>query len=246
MRSPTSPIPSASRASRIFLTAFLVPAFVVAGCAVGATSVPPTPTPTTSPVAIESPLPSTATVPPSASPSPSPTTAPTPTPTTPPTPKPAPTVRPSTPAACATSIAIGLAPSDRLTKVTVASGATLDRITFTFGTSSGQPSGTKPTRELRPTSPPFSLAGSGRAVTVAGHRFFAVTFRGMAIMDAQGNPTYTGPNDIHANAPAVRELRLVDDFEGVVQWIVGVNGRGCVAVTRLTAPTRIVVSVTQL
>ena len=245
MRSPTSPSPSASRASRAILTAFLVPAFVVSGCDVGATPVPPTSAPTTSPVAIESPSPSTPSVLPSVSPSPSPTTAPTPTPTIPPKPKPTPTVGPSTPGACTTSIAIGLAPSDRLTKVTVTTGATRDKITFTFGASSGQPSGTQATGDLRPASPPFSLAGSGQTVTIAGQRYFAVTFRGMAIADEQGNATYTGPNDIHPNSPAVRELRLVDDFEGVVQWVVGVNGPGCVAVTRLTAPSRIVVSVTQ-
>ena len=241
MRSPTSPSPSASRASRAILTAFLVPAFAVAGCAVGATPVPPTGTPTTSPVAIESPSPSTASVPPSASPSPSPTAPP----TSPPTPKPTPTVGPSSPVACTTSIAMGLAPSDRLTKVTVTTGATRDKITFTFGASSGQPSGTQATGDLRPASPPFSLAGSGQTVTIAGQRYFAVTFRGMAIADEQGNATYTGPNDIHPNSPAVRELRLVDDFEGVVQWVVGVNGPGCVAVTRVTAPSRIVISVTQ-
>jgi hypothetical protein len=80
---------------------------------------------------------------------------------------------------------------------------------------------------------------------VAGHRVIAVTFRGMAIADEQGNPSYTGPSDIKPMALAVRELRLVDDFEGVVTWLVGVDGPGCVAVTRRSSPKRIVVAVTQ-
>jgi hypothetical protein len=157
-----------------------------------------------------------------------------------------PTVAPTkTPGACPTSINAGIAPSDRLTGVAVEPGIGVDKIVFTFGTSSGIPSGTKPTGELKPTSPPFSLAGSGQAVDIAGKRFIAVTFRGMAIADEQGNPSYTGPDDIRPNALAVRELKLVDDFEGVVTWIVGVDGPGCVAVSRLTGPSRIVVAVTQ-
>ena len=139
----------------------------------------------------------------------------------------------------------GIAPSDRLTGVAVEPGVGVDKIVFTFGPSTGIPSGTDPTGELKPTAPPFSLGGSGADVTVAGHRFIAVTFRGMAIADEQGNPSYTGPSDIKPTALAVRELRLVDDFEGVVTWIVGVDGPGCVAVTRLSSPNRIVVAVTQ-
>ena len=160
----------------------------------------------------------------------------------------APSVAPTqsaSPAACATRVNAGIAPSDRLTGVSVEPGVGVDKIVFTFGTSTGIPSGTDPTGELKPTTPPFSLGGSGADVTVAGHRFIAVTFRGMAIADEQGNPSYTGPSDIKPMALAVRELRLVDDFEGVVTWIVGVDGPGCVAVTRLSSPKRIVVAVTQ-
>lgn len=127
----------------------------------------------------------------------------------------------------------------------VAAGSGVDTITFTFGTTSGQPSGTDPTGELRATAPPFVFGASGLPFTVDGQRFIAITFRGMAVADAQGNPTYAGSQDIHANAPAVRELRLSEAFEGVVTWIVGVNGPGCVTVAHLSGPDRIVVSVGQ-
>ncbi len=226
MSSPTSPIGSASRASLVFLSVLLA----VAACGTAATPLPsvgpsvPASGPTQSPPA-SSPAP--------ASPSTVATVAPTAVPTT------------ASQAACATRINASRAPSDRLTGVAVEPGIGIDRIVFTFGSSTGIPSGTDPTGELKPTTPPFSLAGSGAQVDVAGHRFIAVTFRGMAIADEQGNPSYTGPDDIKPTALAVRELRLVDDFEGVVTWIVGVDGPGCVAVTRLTGPDRVVVAVTQ-
>lgn len=229
MRSPMSQSRSVCRASLVILTTLLVPAVALAACVGGATPVPATPSPVASPV-----------VTPGASGSVGPASA-SPAPTAPPTA----TVGPSSPAACPTSVAAGVAPSDRLIDVKVGAGIGMDTITFTFGKTSGQPSGTAPTGQLRPTSPPFSMGGSGQAVTVDGQRFIAVTFRGMAVMDDAGNPTYAGPTDIHANAQAIRELRLVDDFEGVVTWIVGVNGPGCIAVIHLASPDRIVVTVTQ-
>jgi hypothetical protein len=224
-----SPSRSARRASLVILTTLLVPSVALAACVGGATPVPATPSPVASPIV--TPAASGSLVPTSASPAPTASeTA---------------TVGPSSPAACPTSVATGVAPSDRLIDVKVGPGIGMDTITFTFGKPSGQPSGTAPTGQLRPTSPPFSMGGSGQAVTVDGQRFIAVTFRGMAVMDDAGNPTYAGPADIHANAPAIRELRLVDDFEGVITWIVGVNGPGCAAVIHLVSPDRIVVTVTQ-
>jgi hypothetical protein len=232
MSSPTSPIRSASRASLAFLTVLLAAACNTAATPVS-TSGPSVSAATSSPSGPSSgtaQASASATVAPSASPTLAPTVAPTTSPSQ---------------AACATAVNAGVAPSDRLTKVAVASDIGVDKIVFTFGPSTGIPSGTKPTGELKPTSPPFSFAGSGADVTVAGHRFIAVTFRGMAIADEQGNPSYTGPSDIKPSALAVRELRLVDDFEGVVTWIVGVDGPGCVAVYRLSSPDRVVVAVTQ-
>jgi hypothetical protein len=227
MSSPTSPIRSASRAS----LATMAVLFALGACSSGATAVP-----TVGPS-----VPAT---------SQSPTVVPTiagsasSAPTAAPTASSAPTTS-SSPAACVTGIAAGIAPSDRLTGVAVAPGVGVDKIVFTFGPSTGIPSGTDPTGEVKPTAPPFMQGGSGEPVQVDGHRFVAVTFRGMAIADEQGNPSYTGPSDIKPNALAVRELVLVDNFEGVVTWLVGVDGPGCVAVSRLTGPDRIVVAVTQ-
>ena len=224
MRTPKSPSRSLRRASLALMTMVLA----------GACSASATPAPTVSPS-----VPGTSPGQAAVSSAPASASA---------EPTAAPTVAPPTsgsPAACAMRINAAIAPSDRLTGVAVDAGVGVDKIVFTFGPSTGIPSGTKPTGELKPTAPPFSLSGSGADVTIAGHRFIAVTFRGMAVADEQGNPSYTGPSDIKPNALAVRELRLVDDFEGVVTWIAGVDGPGCVAVTRLTGPDRVVVAVTQ-
>lgn len=225
MPSPTSPIRSASRASLATLAVLLA----LGACSAGATAAP-----TVGPS-----VPVT---------SPSPTAVPTPTGSTSSAQNPSPSAAPTTssgPSACVTGIAAGIAPSDRLTGVAVAPGVGVDKIVFTFGPSTGIPSGTDPTGEVKPTAPPFMHGGSGEPVHVDGQRFVAVTFRGQAVADEQGNPSYTGPSDIKPNALAVRELLLVDNFEGVVTWLVGVDGPGCVVVSRLTAPDRIVVSVAQ-
>lgn len=131
-----------------------------------------------------------------------------------------------------------------LRDVSVKSGFGIDRITFTFGPPGPQPGG-HPTGEVRPVRPPFSFAGSGASVDIEGHRFIAVTFRNTTIADDAGNPVYVGPDRLEPKAPAVRELRLLDNFEGVMGWVVGIDGPGCVRVTRQTSPDRVVVEVQQ-
>ena len=233
MRSPNAPSVSAHRASPVLFIALIVSAVALAACSVFATPsvLPPAPGPTV--------LPATASAPATTSPVPTPTATATPTAAT------MATATTTTSTGCPTAIQAGIAPSDRLTGVEVTPGLGVDKITFTFGTSSGQPSGTDPTGELRPTAPPFSLGASGLPVAVDGQRFISITFRGMAVADEQGNPSYAGPVDLHPNALAIRELRQIEAFEGVVTWIVGVDGPGCVALSRLTGPDRIVVAASQ-
>jgi hypothetical protein len=127
--------------------------------------------------------------------------------------------------------------------VAVESGLGVDRITFSFGPPSGQSA--TPAGELRPARPPFSEAGSGAPVTIAGDRFISIVFRGMLISDEAGNAVYRGPMDLKPIAPAIQQLRLLDNFEGHLGWVAGIRGPGCVRVTRLTGPDRVVVEVQQ-
>jgi hypothetical protein len=145
---------------------------------------------------------------------------------------------------CPTTSRAGRVPSDTLRKVSVTSDFGVDRITFTFGPAGPQPGGA-PTGEVKPARPPFYAGASGNTVSIAGHRFIQITFRQMTIADDAGKPVFTGKDDLHPNAPAVKELRELEEFEGVVTWVAGVEGPGCVRVSRQTAPDRIVVEVEQ-
>jgi hypothetical protein len=144
---------------------------------------------------------------------------------------------------CPTSAQAGAVPSDRILDVTVEPGVGVDRITFSFGSPSGQSA--TPTGELRPARPPFSEAGSGSPVTIAGDRFVSIVFQGMTVADDAGNAIYRGSADLKPIAPAIQEVRLLDNFEGHLGWVAGIRGPGCVRVTRLTGPDRIVVEVQQ-
>jgi hypothetical protein len=144
---------------------------------------------------------------------------------------------------CPTAVQAGAVPSDRLVDLAVEPGLGVDRITFRFGAPSGHSA--SPTGELRPVAPPFSEAGSGAPLTIAGDRFVSIVFRGMTVADEAGSAVYTGPMDLKPVAPAIQELRLLDNFEGHLGWVAGIRGPGCVRVTRLTAPDRIVVEVQQ-
>lgn len=144
---------------------------------------------------------------------------------------------------CPTSVQAGAVPSDRLVDLAVESGLGVDRITFTFGPPSGNSAAL--TGEMRPATPPFAEAGSGAPVTIAGDRFLSIVFRGMTVSDEAGNSVYGGPADLEPIAPAIQEVRLLDNFEGHLGWIAGIRGPGCVRVSRLTAPDRVVVEVQQ-
>ena len=114
MRSPTPPSVSAHRASPAFFIALIVPAVALAACSVFATPSPlaPAPGPTV--------LPATAS--PSATTSPLPTAIATPTPTASPTASATAAATATASIGCPTAIQAGIAPSDRLTGVSVDPG----------------------------------------------------------------------------------------------------------------------------
>ncbi|MGH3849348.1 MAG: AMIN-like domain-containing (lipo)protein, partial [Pseudonocardiaceae bacterium] len=53
--------------------------------------------------------------------------------------------------------------------------------------------------------------------------------------------TYTGPSRIKLGTPEVVEMVRTGGFEGVLNWVVGLNDRVDFRVTTLAAPPRIVV-----
>lgn len=110
-----------------------------------------------------------------------------------------------------------------------------DQVTIQFSTA--QPSDVA--IEPQP-SATFTGAPSGQVITLAGQHGILITIRG-----ADGHTQYTGPVDFKTNYAVLKELRQVQDFEGTVQWALGLARPGCYAYTFLTNPTRLVLYIQQ-
>lgn len=194
-------------------TAALAAILVVAGC--GTAGAPSTPTaPATTPLV--TPGPETGSVSPA-------DTAPA-TPISPPTPAPGETPSPT---GCAPFPTVsGPWPSDRLVAVDIGSDGGQDRVVFRFGPPSRPGATSKVT--IREVTAPFTSAGSGQPVQVAGSMFTSFRAEGLQLVDADGQPTYPGELDLQPNLPVVKDFVAIDAFEGVMEWIIGTN-QACVA-----------------
>jgi hypothetical protein len=116
-----------------------------------------------------------------------------------------------------------LPPTVRLEDVAVADLGDRDRITFEFG-----PGGPPSERSsIGPASPPFFAGQSTNEVDVAGDRFVKILFRDMLQEPAAGEVVFVGPHDLRPGFPALQQLVATDEFEGVMEWIVGITGDGC-------------------
>jgi hypothetical protein len=124
----------------------------------------------------------------------------------------------------------GRLPSNRLIDATVESGAASDRVLFVFGSGVSSPAG-DPMGSLARAEPPFSSASSGAIIDVAGTRFLEIRFTGMVLAGEDGKPTFAGARDREVEFPALRQLTLYDESEGVVGWYVGFDGPGCATLT---------------
>jgi hypothetical protein len=116
------------------------------------------------------------------------------------------------------------APADTLllTSVTVrATARCTDEVVFRFAATPQEPPGVT----ISIVKPPFTLAGSGAPVTVAGQRFYKVQFEPASTFDfTNEHPSYTGPTNIVPTGTShVRQIVNTVAFEGVVTWIIGVG-----------------------
>lgn len=83
----------------------------------------------------------------------------------------------------------------------------------------------------------FTLSPSGQPVTLRGSAgirldFFTGTF-----------PAYRGQTDFVTGFPQLAEARELEDFEGHVQWGLGLNHQSCKRIFQLSAPSRLVIDV---
>jgi hypothetical protein len=112
-----------------------------------------------------------------------------------------------------------------LTGVSVAPAGCADRVSFTF---SGRLPGYRV--EYRTAMQAQTEDASGRHVDVAGRAFLVVRLAdartARAHADGSITPTYCGPGQVPASgANHVREVVKTGDFEAVVTWAVGLDGK---------------------
>jgi hypothetical protein len=89
----------------------------------------------------------------------------------------------------------------------------------------------------RQAKPVFALGASGQTVTLSGTAGVLVS-----VFSATGNTTFTGQTDlIHPEFQVLKEARQVQDFEGHVQWGLGLSKPTCMRVFTLGDPARLVV-----
>ena len=215
-----------TRPRRIQTALFLLTLVSTAAC--GPETVRPVPSPSAAPTST---LPTTS----------APTRTATPVPTTPvptavpsPAPTPAPTTSPgSSPNPPCAPLAGGspLAASTLVT-IRVAHQPGFDRVVFEW---SGPA-----VPEYRIALASTFTAPSGQAVRVDGNAFFSVRMNGQAHTDA-GAKSYAQPDPYRVGLPVVREVKLVEDFEGVLIFGLGMERVVCPTVLTLLGPARVVI-----
>jgi len=126
------------------------------------------------------------------------------------------------------------APVAFVSAVRTGTHAGYDRLTVEF--SNGGPSGAV---ELKPQSgTTFTSSPSGMATTLKGRDGILLVIHGADLHSA-----YSGSLDIVTGYATLAEVKRVEDFEGVVQLGLGVNGTGCYRVFWLSNPDRLVIDV---
>ena len=127
----------------------------------------------------------------------------------------------------------------QLVAVRVAHQPGFDRLVYEFGQSTapgpfGMPAYTVETAT--------SLTGpSGQPVPVSGNALFSARFQNASTQNPNGTPSYTGSADLKPSTPLIKEVKIVEDFERVLLWGIGLDHLACPKVSELSAPFRIVV-----
>ena len=94
-------------------------------------------------------------------------------------------------------------------------------------------------------SPPFS-GPSGIPIPIVGARFIKVRFA-TTYARYPGVGNYEGPDVVNASGfAAVKEIHLIEEFEAVVVWVIGLDAERSFRIGTLTSPTRIYVDVARL
>jgi len=84
----------------------------------------------------------------------------------------------------------------------------------------------------------FTQGASGQSVTLAGSAGILVTMKG-----TDEHTAYNGPIDFKTGYPVLVEARQVQDFEGTVQWGLGLSKSACYRAFFMSNPYRLVIDI---
>ena len=84
----------------------------------------------------------------------------------------------------------------------------------------------------------FTQSPSAQSVTLAGNTGLLVTMKG-----ADEHTAYNGSTDIKTSYSALVEARQLQDFEGTVQWGLGLSKSACYRAFFMTNPYRLVIDI---
>ncbi len=108
-----------------------------------------------------------------------------------------------------------------------------DRVTIEFN--NGEPGSVDVSQHNGTT---FTQGASGQQITLQGSTGLLVIIHG-----ADEHTAYSGSTDIKTAYSVLVELRQVEDFEGTVQWGLGLSKSACYRAFYLTNPARLVIDV---
>lgn len=129
--------------------------------------------------------------------------------------------------------------SSLLRRVRLGRHAKWDRIVFEFATGAGGSPGYK----VEYAQPPFRLGESDEVVKVAGSAFLAVRLINAQAHTDAGRVSVIG-NVSRLRTPLVRQLRQTYDFEGQVEYVIGLQKpERRFRVFHLAQPSRLVIDV---
>lgn len=127
-----------------------------------------------------------------------------------------------------------------ISDVRSAAQAGYDRVVVEF-------TGAVPSYTVAYAAPPF-VGPSGAGVAVAGQAFLHIRLTGTSSVDLSGStPTqhYDGPDRVRSDTRMVTEVVQVEDFESVVQWVIGLRSRQPYRVQVFDDPGRLVIDIAQ-
>lgn len=111
-----------------------------------------------------------------------------------------------------------------------------DRIVFEFE------GGRVPGYRIEYAELPVRQCGSGQVVPLRGTSWLRLRLEPSQAHDDRGRPTVQDRSRV-TDLPVLRELRLICDYEGQVEWVMGTSEVRPYRIVELTAPARIVVDV---